>query len=194
MIKTMASYIPNITFPDIPLMNILLPNISINNLYLPTAEGYELYRAHIHNHFWTGIAHGVFMPIVTVGFFMIFYGLSRLYTKSLWESHTNTLSAFHFIVGFLSCGYFQYDPWYGLITVLFYWVLVTRSIDAFEYRCSPWHNIYHGVTMMGFGLFIMEFGSHWYLENHASNLYHFVNSVYHTPLYGTKSILNAIGY
>ena len=156
-------------------------------MFEPTYLGYSLFTQVIHRNYYTGILHGIFLPVAAIGLMFIIHSL----IKKLYRFDSNhavrekTEKVMWYILGWFSCCYASYDVYYGAITILFYYCLMNQGIKA-----GP--NLLWGILLMGLSVGMMEFVGHWYLENGASNLSHFFNSVIHTPLYGVRSILNQI--
>ncbi len=140
----------------------------------PTINGYRLYTSVIHQHPITGVLHGIFMPIACIGFFFcIKAAFDVKVARRLLEV----------IVFCMTAGWITHEPLYGLITAFAYLALISWSLTTEK------SNMPIGLAMMAVSIGVMEFIGHWYLEGHESNLRHFLNSVYHTPLYGTVSLL-----
>jgi len=117
------------------------------------------------------------MPVACVGFFLC--------VKAVWGAQVakKLLTA---ILAFMMIGWFTFEPIYSIITVAFYWLLINWTMNR---AGKNKNNLFIGATMLAISVSVMEFIGHWYLEGNASHLGEFFNSVYHTPLYGVKSLL-----
>lgn len=180
----------------------------IGKYYLPNIEGYNLFNHRIHQHMITGLIHGICTPIAGIGIFMIIFAINILLTRRFLlklSPAERTKRIMYVILGFYLSGYLSYSPGYGLITVLFYWYIINKTINRVHYNHSPTYNIYYkyddiktqqlfikGVMFLLFSVCGMEFIGHWLIEGEGSNVSLLFNSIYHTPLYGVKNILNFI--
>ena len=101
-------------------------------LPIPSIKGYNILRETIHQHPVTGLLHGLFMPIATIGFYMLIFGISGLYFDNRvirWDEIINkaekiTIAISHFIFGMIWIGYTTYSLYLGTLTILFYWVII----------------------------------------------------------------------
>ena len=143
-------------------------------IFYPNTTGYEIFTGTIHQKPVTGIIHGVGTPIAAYG---IFYFLYCLFGR---ETTTKIL---YFTLGFFSCGYITYSPYWGFVTIMFYRYLVSLYIRSYR-----GHNIPKALTITALPILCMEFIGHWYLEDKSSDVSQLINSIYHTPLYGVKSL------
>jgi len=97
-----------------------------------------------------------------------------------------------------------YQPITGILTCYAYWRIINASLN----QCDSFYRsmteriaitaslceamgfmLFFGGSLLGASICVMEFFGHWVLENHSSDLTMFINSVYHTPLYGTLSLI-----
>lgn len=173
----------------------------------PSIKGYNQYRNGIHMNCYTGILHGIGMPIASVAFFVlcqlielhikhIYYSKSELYMKDIYFgiSLTKIFRNIIFILFFL--GYLFTFPIMGIITIIIYYKIVDYFMDIATVYLYYNHNtlfkaktnIFIICCICLFGsISILEFLSHGYLENTHSNIFEFFNSIYHTPVYGFNS-------
>ena len=156
-------------------------------MFVPTYLGYQIFRSSIHQNYYTGILHGIFLPISAIGLMFIIHSLVKtIYPRdSQYMIVQRVEHTLYYILGGFSCCYASYDPFYGFITVLFYWFIMKKAVYA-----GP--RLITGILLMAVSIGVMEFGGHWFLENLGSNLSHFPNSVIHTPLYGVRSVLGIL--
>jgi len=153
-------------------------------LYLPSQLGYDIFTSYIHQNWLTGILHGIGLPASAIGVFMIIYGLFSLVSS---EPKTLTRYVSYFVLGGYTSGYLGYDPYWGILTILIYWILIHESINTAAGH-SPLVNIKVGSVIFASSLFLMEFIGHWLLESQGSDVSQLFNSIFHTPLYGVKAI------
>lgn len=157
-------------------------------------KGYETYRSIIHRNCITGILHTIFMPIACVGFFICLYCLFSWYCIRQYDKYNVSTDAkkltkcvLYIIQLSMLIGYLQFDPLFGVLSMVFYFLIINSIIDHLADANTTLFNF--GLLLLGGSIVVMEFIGHWYLEDHASNLYEFFNSVYFTPLYGIKSLV-----
>lgn len=165
-------------------------------------NGYNTFRSHIHQNCYTGILHGICMPIATCAFFIILqmfemYFIS-IYSKSLYTKFFRTI-LFIFIV----CGYLLTFPIMGCITILFYTLLTEYVMNKTTYYIDKNKKVIFSdgkmysdtrdfIALSSLILLIgtisfLEFFSHGYLESGHSDITQVLNSIYHTPVYGMNS-------
>ena len=154
----------------------------------PTSAGYAAYTATIHQHPVTGILHGVFMPITCIGFFLAVSSVLGL-RFSKWT--------LNIILAGMFAGYATFDLIYGSIALTSYGLLIhliLATLPPDRKAKIRWTRLKAGLLLMLIGLFMMECIGHWSFEGHGSNVLELLNSIYHTPLYGTKNLLSLVGY
>ena len=155
-------------------------------IFIPNATGYELFTSKIHQDPLTGILHGLFMPFACRGFFTIVYGILCLFNQNQ-KAKLITKNLLWFIVGGMLTAYITFDPYWGMLSLFLYSTWITYSINGFDKNN---YNVLYGIIMLCVSLFMMEFVSHWYIEQQASNLQELPNSICQTVLYSTKSLLD----
>jgi len=148
----------------------------------PGQYGYDIYRSIIHQNQITGLLHALFMPIACVGFF---YCVIAVFNKTVAKM---LLRAF---LALMLMGWLTFQPIAGIITAIYYYLINNYCISSAK-DMSTKNRLGLGVLLLIISIGMMEFVGHWALEGHGSNLLHFLNSVYHTPLYGTLSVRDAI--
>lgn len=180
------------TIPPTPLELLmrLKDNISRwvgNIVFDPTITGYNLFRTNIHKNIYTGIIHGFCMPITCWSFFLIIYSLLCIYGTTPTNSMIHTKQLLIFIIGAMFAGYVTYDPFFGVLSLVSYWIFINYfMIRTIKY--NKYVSLCIGIVFFISSVCFLEFFSHVYLEGLSSNLWEFSNSVYHTPLYATKSL------
>ena len=135
-------------------------------------NGTEIFRYGIHINCYTGIIHGICFPIATVYFFNILHliGWSKLiYPIIMFFGYDMILSSDTVLDG-ISCFVFYIGIGY------------LSQLQDVGWMLSVWRILQC--------IAVMEFIGHWYLESTSSILNHFLNSVYHTPVYGFQSVLS----
>lgn len=177
----------------------------------PSYAGYLIYREHLHQHVITGILHGIFMPIATIGFFIAIYAALSMAIigkgSSLCHLHDNVYDIANNILlcilsGFWT-GYFSYTPIMGTFTIFFYYIIIRITIDKTHSVLKNWRNdptsfwvtwkyqkylLTLGLLLIAGSLFFMEIIGHWILEGEGSDLTKVINSIYHTPPYAMESL------
>lgn len=163
--------------------------------------GYELFRSHIHKNCITGFIHTMFMPIATSGFFMV---SASIFCLIFGNKFLNYDKIFNIIIySLFLAGYLRFDPLWGTITIIHYIIavhIIQKTIFKLLVRFLKIEtnndNLYFflkyyasvGIGMIAISVFSMEFIGHWMIEHQGSDIYHFFNSVFHTPLYTVKSL------
>ena len=169
-------------------------------IFLPNSHGYSEFTSYIHRNTLTGIIHGIGLPISAIGLFTLIYTLVHIAIRNRLHSKIYTICVASFILGGYTVGYITYDPYWGLITILFYSWLIFRTIDKVYTDALTVDSILtHTKTQMFKGLIylfvpvlFMEFLGHWILEGKGSDVSQLLNSIYHTPLYGIKALFEPI--
>jgi hypothetical protein len=176
-------------------------------LPIPNIDGYRLFTEYIHQHPVTGLIHAIFMPLATCGFFLIVFAILGLYMINkikYYEQWPGKLTKIknivnglaHFILGFVFAGYVTFSPWVGSLTIMFYWYVIQKTVNYAEsFEKTPINMsriLYNGLYLLVTSIIIMEFIGHWYLEGKGSDITQLLNSIYHTPLYGTISLIGFV--
>lgn len=147
----------------------------------PTQEAYEAYRI-FHSNCYNGWIHSFFMPLAVMSFFTALYGLFG-------SANGKRIAKVMMLLFWI--GYLFYSPYIGTITILFYNLLSAELFYMLKNTESNGINkslLLRGVLMLAIVVSIMEFVGHGYFENHHSHLLEAPNSIFHTPLYGFKSL------
>ena len=162
-----------------------------------TMKGYEQYRSGVHTNCWTGLLHTLFMPVATMGFFMLIYSCEMFFKPKEIYSATDTRFFKNTLLLIYWIGYLFTFPIVGTFTIAYYHHLTTWVLNMstlYMYKSSNKRKTKNqifitSIVLLIFSVGMMEFIGHWTLENHASRLHEFFNSIYHTPVYGTMSII-----
>ena len=159
--------------------------------FQPNQIGYYMFTEYIHKNDITGVIHGIGTPIAGMFIFNLLYIIVNIFTKDAYHTEYILKNIMYFILGFFSCGYLTYDFSWGLVTIMFYWYIFNVTINrlVFYNLKFTFSNIYKIILGITIPISVMEFVGHWYLENSGSDINMLANSIYHTPLYGVKSLL-----
>ena len=163
-------------------------------LFLPNQEGYDIFTSYIHQHPITGISHGLGLPISAAGLMVLIYTLFTLVTER-YKAESWSRYAIYFILGGYATGYAVMDFRTGLLVITLYGFIMNYTINkmdqiSYPFRRTKWFII--GGLLFGLPVVVLEFYSHWYLEGSGSDISQLFNSIYHTPLYGTRALLDGV--
>lgn len=163
-------------------------------LFLPNQAGYDIFTSYIHQNPATGIIHGLGLPIAAAGVMIIIYSiLAMVFHRVTAERWSRYVIAF--ILGGYATGYVTMDFKVGVGVIVFYGWVMGRTItylNRIKYPYDRKKYLLVGVLMLGIPVIMMEFFGHWYLEGLGSDVSQLFNSIYHTPLYGTRAVLRLI--
>lgn len=160
------------------------------------ADGYALFRTHIHQRCLTGVIHGVMMPVASIGVGLMLRGVGGL-PFALWMdliifglwAVLGALSALEpclFNVMNSGC---EEEYLFNVITCLYYYSAVHLGLLLIPRPRYESGELVLGLVLLVLSVCIMEFVGHWLLEGHASDLGSVPNSIYHTLRYSTRSLL-----
>ena len=157
---------------QIPIFNnnILCQTLPI--YFNPTLEGYKVYRT-FHSNCYNGLLHTIFMPIATLAFFLFIHGLTG--------KKNYTMYIKNIILNLFFVGYLAMDPIIGIVTIAFYYLFLTRSLNYFIDNYPNARFKTYGTLVLTISVIIMEFIGHGYFEGHHSHLWELPNSIFHTP-------------
>ena len=160
----------------------------------PTLDGYNTFRK-CHGNCMNGILHSIGMPLAVSGVFCIVRGLSNN------SNFTRQLQCF--VTTLYVALYVTYEP--SNITPWLFYILYMSIFEFVFYRKiyqqqpptkvvrrnanRRWYYILLGALLVFVNVSTLEVIGHGYYEHHHSYVSEFLNSVFHTPLYGINSIL-----
>lgn len=161
-----------------------------------TMAGYQQFRSGLHENCLTGLIHCVYMPLAAIGFFNIIAYIEmnlnprECYTLRWTRKTKNCLLIFYWLC------YMNTFPIIGTLTIFIYYVILTWALNLSTYKLFKAYNKHEaklnilkcGLYLLIISIGILEFFSHWYLEQHSSRINELFNSILHTPVYGINSL------
>lgn len=175
--------------------------MNFTNYFSPNQAGYEMFREGVHNNCITGLLHTLFMPIASAGVFITIFGILCKLWNDYEENAHKTRKLLMVLIFFFYSGYYNYSPIVGAISLAFYYWFISYSIRRFEEfiqfvkerrivdESEKNFIIFCGLCALTLSVLVMEFIGHWFIEDHASNVWRLANSIFQTPLYGTNSLI-----
>lgn len=195
--------------------------------FCPNEQGYEQFRAGVHRNCVTGFLHFLFMPLATVGAFMMCLALAFYATRKRHSAYKFTRNLLVITIGFFAVGYATFTRLLELSILCVYWYLARKTLHQINgmWKCATKQSrktdldnhigsgadnhigsdadnrigsdldnhianivLIYGIMALLFSVCVMEFIGHWFIEDHASDVWQLGNSVFHTPLYGLRSL------